>query len=162
MPNTQRQTPGAERIRPTCRAALDAGLALAPNDRELLFRSGNLYHHLGDHAAAERFYLRLFNYREDGQIDSLDVTTTTYKGRHNYALVLQDLNRFDDAEAQLRIGLAANPAFAPSWNALGALFVRRRRFEDARSVLEKLEGLSAQLAEALRARIAEGESVRVV
>jgi tetratricopeptide (TPR) repeat protein len=144
------------------RATLDMGLALTPNDSELLFRSGNLYHRLGDAAAAEKFYLRLFNHRPDGQVGSLDVTVMTYKGRHNYALVLKDLNRFDDAEAQVRIGLANNPTFAPSWHLLGDLFVCRRRFDDARAVLEKLEGISAEYADMLRGQIAEGQRRGVV
>jgi tetratricopeptide (TPR) repeat protein len=146
----------------SARAALDTGLALKPNDAELLFRSANLYHDLGDNAAAERFYQRLFNRPPAGQVDSLDITMVTYKGRHNYALALTDMGRFDDAEAQLRTGLASNPAFSPSWHALGDLFVRRRRFDDARGVIEKLEGMDAQRADALRARLAEAMGVSVI
>ena len=146
----------------SARSALDTGLALTPNDPELLFRAGNLYRHLGDPAAAERFYLRLFNRYDTGAVDSLDVTITTHKGRHNYALALVDMNRFDDAEVQLRAALSGNPSFSPSWHALGDLFIRRRRFDDARGVLQKLEGMDAGLAENLRARFAQAHSTSVI
>jgi glycosyltransferase involved in cell wall biosynthesis len=146
----------------SARQAVDIGLAHAPTDSELLFRAANLYGRLGDLGAAEKFYLRLFNRPPVADIDSLDITITTYKGRHNYGLALMDMNRLDDAEAQFRTGLAAHPNFAPTWHALGELFMRRRRFEDARAVLQKLEGLNPALADALRVRIVEAMQTSVV
>ena len=144
------------------RKTIDTGLSLYPRDPELLFRAGNLYRDLGDPAAAEQFFVRLLNNPETGHIDSLDVSTTTFKARHNYALVLLDLKRFDDAEAQLRAGLANYPAFAPSWHALGELFVIRRRFDDARGALERLDALDSKLAELLRAKLSAAQSTRAI
>ena len=131
------------------RRAIDTGLSLTPADPELLFRAGNLRRSLSDPAAAEMFYMRLLNSRESGHIDSLDVTMTTYKLKHNLALTLQDMNRLTEAEAYWRSALADNPTFAPSWHGLGDLFVRQRRFDDARAVVEKLAGMSQIHADAL-------------
>jgi tetratricopeptide (TPR) repeat protein len=144
------------------RSRLDMGLSLYPRDPEMLFRAGNFYRQLGAPAAAERFFLRLFNNAETGHIDSIDVSTTTFKGRHNYAMALMDLNRFDDAEAQLRTGLADYPAFSPSWLLLGDLYIRRRRFDDARGALERLESLQSPYAETLRAQLSAAQSTRVI
>src|ERR1700722_3963540 len=135
------------------RIAVDTGLELTPNDPELLFRAGNLYRELGDPAAAERFYLRLLHSRESGHIDSLDVTMTTYKAHHNLALIYQDMGRFAEAENHWRAALADNAAFGPSWQGLGELFVRLRRFDDARAIHQKLESLSPEHAEALRGKL---------
>lgn len=144
------------------RAAIDKGLSLTPSDPELLFRAGNLYRDLGDFAAAERFYMRLLNSREFGHIDSLDVTMTTYKLKHNLALTLQDMNRYAEAEAQWRSALADNPTFAPSWHGLGELFVRQRRFDDAKAVSGKLADLSQVHADALLRSLTAAQSTRIL
>lgn len=144
------------------RNALDTGLALFPNDPELLFRAGNLYRELGDFAAAENFYLKLFHSRESGHIDSLDVTMTSYKAHHNLALIYQDMNKLAESEQHWRAAVQISPSFAPSWQGLGELFVRLRRFDDARAVLQKLEGLSAEHAQALRQKLALQQVTSVV
>jgi len=115
---------------PAARVRVEEGLALFPRDPELLFRAGIIYREVGDLSAAERSYLMLLNEPERGHIDSLDVSMMTYKGRHNLALIYQDMGRLQDAEAQWRAALNENPGFAPSAIALAELYRRQGRTED--------------------------------
>ena len=135
------------------RARLEAGLSLYPRDPELLFRAGNVYRELGDLAKAEQSYFKLLNEREEGHIDSLDVTMTTYKARHNFALVYQDMGRFGEAEKQWLAALQAHPEFVPSLLGLGELYLRMGRYGDARAVAERVEGIAPGQAQALMERL---------
>ena len=132
---------------------LEEGLRLFPQDPELLFRAGILYRELGNLPAAEMSYLNLLNARETGHIDSLDVSMTGFKARHNLALIYQDMGRPAEAEAQWTAAVQENPTFTPSWLGLAEVFLMMRRFEDARKVAERIGGWDAGAAQSLHARL---------
>lgn len=135
------------------RIRLEQGLALFPKDPELLFRAGNLYRELGDLQAAERSYVALLTARETGHLDSLDVSMAGFKGHHNLALIYQDQGKWNEAETHWKAALSDNPTFAPSWMGLAELYLKLRRFEDARAILCRLAEIAPDAAEGLSQRI---------
>jgi glycosyltransferase involved in cell wall biosynthesis len=135
------------------REYVERGLNQYPTDPELLFRAANLYQELGDLARAEQTYKTLFSSAQSGHIDSVDVTTSTYKARHNLALVYLLQNRVQDAERELLIALQYKQDFAPSIRTLGEVYLQQNRLSDAQSALAHLESLGSDLAQALRADI---------
>jgi glycosyltransferase involved in cell wall biosynthesis len=143
----------------SARTRIDQGLALFPNDPELLFRAGIIYRELGNLPVAERNYLRLLNSRESGHIDSLDVSMTTYKAHHNLALIYQDMNQVKEAEEQWQAALAHSPDFAPSLLGLGELCLKLCRFDEARTVLERLSKVAPEQAEVFRRHLAQAEGL---
>ncbi len=150
----------AKRDLASARIAIDTGLIRCPLDKELLFRAGNLYRELGDLKAAEQFYLRLFSSGESAGVDSLDITMTTYKAHHNLALIYADMERHAEAEREYRAALAVLPTFTPSIHGLGELYLRMRRFEDARAALERLSAVgAAQECDSLRRRLTEAQGL---
>jgi tetratricopeptide (TPR) repeat protein len=138
------------------REYLDVGLAMFPNDTEILFRSAGMYRDLGDIHAAERLYLRLLSPREVTGVDSLDVTMGTYKGQFNLGSLYLATKRYAEAERCYTIALQQCPPFVPGWQMLGTTYVRMRRFDDAREVQRKLAQLSPEAAEVLGREIASG------
>ena len=152
----------AKRDFDNARKYLEIGLALTPNDPELLFRAGNLFRDLGDLPVAERFYLRLLTERESGHIDSRDVTIETYKGHHNTAGLYLEMGRQADAEAHFRAALRYNPKFVPSLSGLGELFVRLRRFDDAEEIGNRIAALNPDIAESFRRIIAAARANRAI
>lgn len=132
---------------------LDKGLALFPADPEMLFRGGNVYKEAGDIAAAERCLTQVLANRETGHIDSIDVSMTGYKARHNLALLYQETGRYAEAETHWRAALSENPGFVPSWLGLAELFILTRRFEEARQVAHKIAEKDAEQANRLLSRL---------
>jgi glycosyltransferase involved in cell wall biosynthesis len=132
---------------------IEEGLALTPRDPELLFRAGAVYRTIGDLAAAEKSYLLLLSEPETGHIDSLDVSLTGYKARHNLALLYQDMQRWNDAEAQWKAAVAEAPRFLPSWLGLAELYLRLRRLEEVRGIAAEIEAWAPQEAADLRRRV---------
>ena len=135
------------------REAVECGLSKYPADPELLFRAANLYHELGDLPRAEQTYQTLFSSAQSGHIDSVDVTTSTYKARHNLALIYLQQNRLQEAERELLHALKYKADFAPSIRTLGELYLRQNRAAEAQAALALLESSGSDLASALRADI---------
>jgi glycosyltransferase involved in cell wall biosynthesis len=139
------------------REYLDTGLAMFPENTEILFRSAGLYRDLGDLSAAERLYLRLLAPRSGSGVDSLDVTMGTFKGHHNLGSVYLSMQRHADAERCFRIALQQCPSFVPAWQMLVKVYLQMRRFDDAREVQRKLAEFSAEAAAALGREIMAGQ-----
>jgi glycosyltransferase involved in cell wall biosynthesis len=136
---------------------LEQGLSRFPRDPELLFRAGIIYREVGDLPLAERSYLTLLREPETGHIDSLDVSMTTYKARHNLTILYLDMNRPNDAEEQWRAALSHCPDFPPSLLGLGELYLKLRRFPEARAVSERLSHSAPEQAERLRHHLLQAE-----
>ena len=130
----QNDIPGAVTI-------LQKGLDCYPRDPELLFRAGIIYREAGDLAAAEQSLLRLMNDREQGHIDSLDVSMTGFKAHHNLALIYRDMGRFADAECEFRAAVALQPSFTPSWLGIAEVYRTQRRFADVEPILRRIREL---------------------
>jgi GT2 family glycosyltransferase/2-polyprenyl-3-methyl-5-hydroxy-6-metoxy-1,4-benzoquinol methylase len=73
---------------------------LYADDKELLFRQAMLQHQLGRLEAAVQSYTAVLNDTAERHFASVDWGITGHKARHNLALVLEDLGRFEEAEAQ--------------------------------------------------------------
>ncbi|MEI7742751.1 MAG: glycosyltransferase [Chloroflexota bacterium] len=131
---------------------IERGLALTPRDPELLFRAGAVYRVVGELGKAEEAYRLLLTGREVGHIDSLDVTMTGYKARHNLALVLQDMGRLGDAEGEFRAALAEHPEFAPSLLGLGETLLRMGRVSEVGALVERVRPLAPEAAAELERR----------
>jgi tetratricopeptide (TPR) repeat protein len=109
-----------------------------------LFRAGNIYREAGDLPAAEQSYLLLLNEREQGHIDSLDVSTTGFKAHYNLALVYRDMHRLADAERAFQTAVDLEPRFVPSWVGLAEIFTAMRRFADAEGVMRRVRELQVE------------------
>jgi tetratricopeptide (TPR) repeat protein len=110
------------------RRTCEEGLAVCPDDPELLFNLGITCHHTGEHATAEQSYRRILEGRTDGpHLGSLDTGLTGYKARHNLAALYRDMGRPADAEQQLGEAVREEPAFVPSWFGLAELMDSAQR-----------------------------------
>jgi GT2 family glycosyltransferase/tetratricopeptide (TPR) repeat protein len=102
------------------------GLELFAEDKELLFRSGVILHHLGRLEAAEEAYLRVLNERTERHFVSIDLAISGYKARHNLALLYEDANNWSKAEAEWRQITAEEPNYAPAWKGLARTLLNQR------------------------------------
>ncbi|RYZ76017.1 MAG: tetratricopeptide repeat protein, partial [Proteobacteria bacterium] len=88
-------------------------------------------------------YLKLFNDRETGHIDSLDVTMTGFKAHHNLALIYLDMGCPEAAEHHFRQAVADNRTFLPSWGGLRESLVAQQKWAEARESEVVLAQLSS-------------------
>jgi tetratricopeptide (TPR) repeat protein len=107
--------------------ACQHGLALYPDDKELLFRCAFLHHHFGRLADAESVYLRVLNGREERHFSSIEAGLASYKARHNLAIVYDDMACPDKAEEQWRLVVAEVPHYLPGWRGLGEALLRQAK-----------------------------------
>lgn len=112
-----------------------------PDDAELLFLEGSLLHAQGDRHGAIGRYQRLLETREGQHFASVDTGLRGYKARTNLAAVFMELQRYSEAEAQLRAVLLEEPMFLLANRTLGEVLVRKRDWpavDRHAQVLEKL------------------------
>ena len=114
------------------------GLALYPEDKELLFRSGILHHHFGRLEAAERAYLRVLAESADRYFQSIDQGLAGYKARHNLALVYDDMGQFENVEAEWRRILDDHPDYIPAWRGLGDVLLRQQKHPELEFEISRL------------------------
>lgn len=131
----------------------EEGLRLHPRDPELLFRAANAYRDMGNLPAAEQHYIWLLTAPETGHIDSLDVTMTGYKARHNLALIYSDMGRLPDAENQYRTALQLRPRFLPSMLGLTDVLMRQGRLPEVRALIEEVRESDPKIAQELINRV---------
>jgi len=136
------------------RESLEEGLRRYPRDPELLFRAGVLMRDLGDLRASEQYYLKLLTHREHGHLDSLDVSITSYKARHNLALVYMDQGKSQQAEVEWLHVTRECPAFVPALVGLADLYLRSGRAGEVRLLVDRLSELGAREAMEIQARLA--------
>ncbi len=92
----------------------EQGLALYPEDCELLFLSGIIAHHRGRLESAVGHYQQAMVDRPGRHFSSMDPAIKGFKSRHNLALVYADMGRFDLAELQWRQILVELPDYQPA------------------------------------------------
>ncbi|MDB5297291.1 MAG: wbbL 5 [Phycisphaerales bacterium] len=121
--------------------ACAAGLALFPEDPELLFRRASLWQRVGRPADAVRLYRRLLcRDRVPRHFTSVDLGLVGYKARHNLATALEEVGDLSAAETEYRLATTAAPTFRPAWRGLFAVLLRQGR---AAVVAEDLDRLAA-------------------
>jgi tetratricopeptide (TPR) repeat protein len=132
------------------------GLALYPDDKELLFRSALLHHHFGRLRQAETAYRRVLKETPERHFQSIDQGLAGPKARHNLAIVYDDMGRLDQAEAEWRTILNATPDYLPACRALGDLLLRQNDWPGVTREIERMErgpGRLPREARLLRGRL---------
>lgn len=119
------------------RDVLQRALKLAPEDAAAHFYLGNALTALNDHTAA--LHHMKVAYR---------LTGNTRAGC-NMANLLIDIGELDRAEETLRAVLAAEATYAPAWNSLGGILLRRKDLVGAHRALSKALELEPEFAEAM-------------
>jgi len=109
-----------------------------PEDAELLFREGMLHHHYGRLQEAAQAYRRALEDRDEPHFSSMDGHIVGFKGRHNLALVYEDMGESARAEELWRQVIAEAPGFRPGWRALGESLLRQGKLDVADQYAEKL------------------------
>jgi tetratricopeptide (TPR) repeat protein len=115
------------------RAALEHVLARAPNDWESWNNLGNALRGAKDFESSARAFER-----------SLAIAPATTVTRFNYACVLRELGRLDEAEALLRQLAAESPASLLPLRELHLLLKDARRDQEALEAIEAAVGLAPE------------------
>jgi glycosyltransferase involved in cell wall biosynthesis len=106
-----------EQHHPAC-VVCEKGLALFPDDRELLFRRAMLHHSAGRLIEAREDYLTILRPQTERHFSSRDIGILGYKARHNLAIVYEDLGDFESGRMQWSRILEERPGYAPARRAL--------------------------------------------
>jgi GT2 family glycosyltransferase/tetratricopeptide (TPR) repeat protein/2-polyprenyl-3-methyl-5-hydroxy-6-metoxy-1,4-benzoquinol methylase len=118
--------------------AASEGLSYYPRDPELWFRRGMVLHELGRLEESVEAYRRALANDDDPHFSSIHRGIVGYTARHNLAVALSEMGRFEEAQAEWQAALLDRPDFVPALAGLGeALFFRGPR-EDACAVLGSL------------------------
>ena len=115
------------------------GLALYPDDCELLFRQSGLQQSRGDLAGAEATLLHLLTSRSGEHFASVTDGLRGYKGRNNLASILYKQGRFAEAETQWRMALAERADFFPAELGLGELYLSQSCWADVEETARQLQ-----------------------
>jgi glycosyltransferase involved in cell wall biosynthesis len=113
-------------------------------DPELLTQEAWVLYLLGDNQGTENRLLQLLQEpsQPDGSIEfGADPGLRGYLTRHNLAVLYKSQNRFAEAEAQWRAGLAEQPNMTDAWLGLGELYQAQGRWQDMEEVLIQLEAM---------------------
>ncbi|MEX0717774.1 MAG: glycosyltransferase [Planctomycetaceae bacterium] len=119
--------------------ACAGALAIFPDDKELLFRRAILHHHFGRLGESERDYRRVLHDPEPRHFTSVDSGIAGFKARHNLALVLEDLGRFEDAEREWRAIVDERPGYRPARRGLGEILLRQGLIDEAERLAFQLQ-----------------------
>ena len=119
-------------------AACQEGLDRFPGDPELLFRSGLLHHLASRLNEAVDAYLSILNGEHERHYTSVDQGILGFKARHNLALVYEDLQQFDDADAQWQTIVDERPTYSVAWRGLGESLLKQGRIQEVRIVAGNL------------------------
>ena len=109
-----------------------------PEDAELLFREGMLHHHYGRLQEAVQSYRCALEDRDQPHFSSMDGNIVGFKGRHNLALVYEDMGEFSRAEGLWRRIITEAPGFRPAWRALGQNLLHQGKLDVAGTYAQKL------------------------
>lgn len=136
----------------------ERGLQLYPEDTELQFRAGVLYHRTGRLTEAVAAFQGALSPQTRRRFQSVVCGLNSHLTRHNLALVYEDLNQWKQAEAMWREVLREKPESRVAGRALGQVLLKQGKVLDAITIAETLclrsslrvEGLilKAQLAAA--------------
>ena len=134
------------------------GLAIAPDDPELLFRRAMLAHEAGQLTAAAEAYQRVLSPSGTRYFASLDQGVTGAKAHHNLACVYLDLGRPDLAEIHWRQVLKGRSNLSVHRQLIETL-IQQQRHTAAKLELTLLEKIRPRSCECLllHARLAESQ-----
>jgi tetratricopeptide (TPR) repeat protein len=122
-------------------AALDScleGLGHFPKDAELLFRKALLLHDAGRLEEAAQAYRHLLETDEPAHFKSVVKGLRGFLGRHNLALVYQDMGHWARALEQWRLVVQEAPDYRAGWQGLHDALVHEGKCEEARAIGPRL------------------------
>lgn len=99
---------------PEADEACRQGLAIYPDDKELLFRQAMLHHAQGRLEDAARTYEAVIRDPIDRHFASVDVDLATVKARHNLAVVYEDMGLTNRARGEWDTILQTHPNHPPA------------------------------------------------
>ncbi|MFQ5730916.1 MAG: glycosyltransferase [Planctomycetaceae bacterium] len=114
------------------------GLALCPDDKEILFRQAMLSHHFGRLEEAEATYRKVLSDPVERYFSSLDPGLQGYKARHNLAIVYSDMGEPAKEERELRQVVVEAPFHRPAWELLFESLLKQKRERDAEQLAAEL------------------------
>ncbi len=114
------------------------GLALFPEDCELLFRSGILLHEMGQSSQAVEAYRRAIACRGPLQFGSYDVGIRGFKARHNLAITLTEMGNLAAAEVEWREIVRERPLYRAGWRGLGESLTKQKCHATALTLADQL------------------------
>jgi tetratricopeptide (TPR) repeat protein len=126
------------------------GLAICPNDEELLFLEARLRTAQGDYHGAKAVLVRLLGTQSGADFASVPDGLRGFRGRHQLALVCFRSGEYREAESQWRTALKEQPGFLAAHVELGELFLAQKRFSEARQQAETIASLPNGALESVR------------
>lgn len=135
--------------------AIKQGQSVYPDDVELLFQEGVTLRHLGDVYGAVRAWEQVLKIPPGEHFASLNPGIRSYLTRQNLAIAYQDMQRFDQAEAEWRRIIADHPEYEPGLRGLAELALSTQRWHIVEEIARALEKQSDGLhgATILRGRV---------
>lgn len=135
---------------------IEKGLAIYPDDAELLLQRALLMRDLRKPAEASRSLEALLSSRPAQYFASVDAGMRGHKTRHFLGELYRDQGRWTEAEVQWRAAVKERADFPPAWIALGELCIRQGRWAEVENVACAMDKLPTELLNAhiLRARAA--------
>jgi len=136
----------------TCRRGRD----LFPEDAELRFREGVLFHELGRWDDAVKAYRDVLANHEERHFSSIDRGLTGFKARQNLAVVYAEMGDLAQSEEEWRQVVREMPGYRPGWRGLGEILLREGRHSEVEEVAGRCLGDPALRVEGrlLRSRLA--------
>lgn len=126
------------------------GRELFPDDKELLFRQAMLAHQSHRLSEAADLYHRVLAPTTARRFLSLDADLSGYKARHNLAIVYEDLEMLEQAEAQWRMIVLENPTVVAAKVGLAECLIKQNLIGDAKTTIAELESHPQTAAEGYR------------
>jgi tetratricopeptide (TPR) repeat protein len=132
------------------------GLAIYPDDKELLFRQATLAQALGNLDEAIAAYRATLQNGAQRHFTSIDAGICGFKAHHNLATALTQRGRHDVAEVEFRNALCQAPFFRAAWLGLAQALLDQRRYVAAELLAEENEegGINVSDSHWLRAELA--------
>jgi tetratricopeptide (TPR) repeat protein len=131
------------------------GLAVCPDDAELLFLEGLVLTEQGDFPGARASLVRLLGTDEGQHFASVADGLRSYRGRHQLAVVCFRSGEPLEAETLWNAVLRERPGFVPARVGLGELLLAQKRFAEVQEQAATLAALPGGELDAvlLRARV---------
>jgi GT2 family glycosyltransferase/tetratricopeptide (TPR) repeat protein/2-polyprenyl-3-methyl-5-hydroxy-6-metoxy-1,4-benzoquinol methylase len=116
------------------------GLELFAGDLELSFRRAILMHERGDLQGSAHAYLELLGNHRERHFTSVDRGISSFKARHNLAVVYSDMGDLVRAEEQWRMVTQEQPDYRQGWRGLGETLLRQGKQQELSALIEHLHG----------------------
>jgi glycosyltransferase involved in cell wall biosynthesis/predicted Zn-dependent protease len=115
------------------------GLALFPDDIELVFQQGVVLRDLEDIQGAIASWERCLTIRPGAHFASINAGLKGPVTRHNLAASHRELGQNAEAESYWKAALDDRPGYEPAWRGLMILYLEQQRWQDLEWLAHRLE-----------------------